>query len=165
MNEKIVPDVALIAREMTSRSQVGIILSRFLGLNLMSKLKLMINNLPFLPLLARMDFAVGIKVLCELEILKLSESEKLGRVILHNQMADMALALDNKRMMTYFFFLSKKYGYLPGIKTYNIGAMIKFLSSIPTIPSELIIYVPNNIKNVVVTEYIKISNLSFVGQL
>jgi len=162
MNEKVVPDVALIAREMTSKSQVGIILSRFLGLNSMSKLRLMINNLAFLPLLAKMDFAVGIKVLCELEILKMSESGKLGRVILHNQMTDMALALGNKRMIAYFFFLSEKYGFLPGVKTFNTGAMIKFLNGYSIIPSELKIYVPQNKENVAVMEYIKNSNFKFI---
>ena len=164
MNEKIVPNVGLIAREMTTMSQIAMILRRFLALSLISKLKLAVNNIRFLSVLAKMDFAAGIKVLCELEILKLSEKEKkLGCVVLHNQMVDMALALGNKRVIWYFLSLAKTYKFTPGIRTYNTSMMIKYLSGLPKLPDNLVIYAPLAKDSAVVTDYVKSGCLNFVN--
>lgn len=140
MTKKVVPNVGLIAREMTGKSQIGMILSRFMALSLANKIRLGINNLVFLPSLARMDFAVGIKLLCELEILKWREEDGVSEFVLHNQMVDMALALKNKKVLNNFFYLAKKYNFRPGVITYNLGLLVKFLSTLKLVPRDLKIY-------------------------
>ncbi|MBU3935476.1 hypothetical protein KJ909_02270 [Patescibacteria group bacterium] len=155
MNKRVVPNVELIAREMTGSSQIGMILSRFMALSLISKIKLGFNNLIFLPELAKMDFAVGIKLLCELEILKSKEKKNIGEFVLHNQMVDMALALKNKKVFNNFFYLAKKYGFKPGLITYNFEMLVKFLSTVKSIPKDLIIY--TNFKRGK-TEYLNVDN-------
>lgn len=163
LNEKyLVPDVAAIAREMTSSSQIMIIIKRFLSLSLGSKLKLAINNIVFLPSLVKMDFAVGVKLLCELEILKKMEKQKIKQFVLHSQMVDMSLSLKNKKVIENFFYLSKKYGFTAGIMTYNIEFLIKTLSGFRNIPNELFIYTPIN-KNGFIFDYLDKSNLKFIN--
>ena len=132
--------MGLIAREMTGKSQIGMILSRFMALSMTNKARLGINNLVFLPSLAGMDFAVGIKLLCELEILKLREEGGVSEFVLHNQMVDMGLALKNKKVFTNCFYLAKKYNFKPGVITYNFELLMKFLSTLKSIPKDLRIY-------------------------
>lgn len=146
MDNKVVPNVGLIAREMTSKSQIGIIVSRFLALNLANKIRLGVNNLAFLPSLAKMDFAVGIKVLCELEILKERETKDTKEFVLHNQMVDMAVALKNKRILGNFFHLARKYCFQPGLISYNFEMLVKFLSTFRQIPRDLVIYTNSTTK-------------------
>lgn len=163
LNKKyLVPDVAAIAREMTGNSQIMIIIKRFLSLNLLSKFKLMFNNIKFLPDLAKMDFAVGIKVLCELEILKKMEKQKIKQFVLHSQMVDMSLSLKNKKVIENFFYLSKKYDFIPGIMTYNTEFLIKMLSGFKKIPKKLFIYTPIK-KDSFIYDFLKKSSLKFIN--
>lgn len=166
----LVPNVGAIAREMTEKSQIQLIIDRFLSLGLTSKLKLIINNIAYLPDLAKMDFAVGIKILCELEILKALEKGKERHFVLHNQMVDMSLALKNPKVLKYYFSLSKKYNFIPGIVSYNVGPLIKLLSNIMTIPNNLKIYTLINKNGYLMNplykdigESLKIINLNFVN--
>lgn len=163
LNKKfLVPDVAAVAREMTSSSQIMIIIKRFFNLSLMSKLKLGINNIVFLPSLLKMDFAVGIKLLCELEILKKMEKQKIKQFVFHNQMVDMSLSLKNKKVIENFFYLSKKYDFIPGIVTYNVNYLIKMLSGFKDLPKELFIYTPIDSNNFIF-DYLEKSNLKFIN--
>ena len=102
-----VPNVESIAREMTTTSQVGIILNRVKKLHLSSLISVGLNNLPYLLKIAKRDFAVGIKILTELEILKLLEVGKVKNIALHQQMVDMAVALRNPKVIEYFFAMAK----------------------------------------------------------
>lgn len=158
----IVPDVGGVAREMTGKSQVGIVVSKFLSLSFANKLRFCFNNLPFLPVLLKMDFAVGVKVLCELEILKEEEKRKVREVVLHNQMVDMALALRNKKLLEYFFFLARKYSFIPGLKTYNIMILIKILSNFASVPRDLKIYSNTKELNEVILDYLENSSLEVI---
>jgi hypothetical protein len=161
----VIPNVNQLAREMTSKSQIGIIIDRVLKLSPVDWIKLGLNNILSAPMLLKKDFATGIKILCELEILK----SKKQKFILHNQFVDMAIAANNKKVLVYFFGLSKKYSFQPGIITYNIGPFIKYLSGIKKVPPNLVIYTPLdptiypiNPTYEDVIDYIKTSPLTFV---
>lgn len=137
----LIPDINVITRDLTDKTQIQIVIDRFVKLNYKNKISIMINNIIFLPKILRKDFAVGIKILCELEILKARKKS----YILHNQMVDMAIALNNQKILLYFFYLAKKYNFEPGIKTCNPGFLINFLSSFKEIPKNFRIYIPENI--------------------
>lgn len=134
----IVPDVHAITREMTSSSQMKIVLSRFLSLPLKEKVLLAQHNVGNLLSLAKKDFAAGVILLCELEILKKKLHVGKKTIFLHSQMTDMGLALKNKHVFLRFFTLAKTYGFTPGIVTHNPEAMIQMLSYMH-IPKNIII--------------------------
>ncbi|KKU46046.1 MAG: hypothetical protein UX64_C0014G0008 [Microgenomates group bacterium GW2011_GWC2_46_7] len=135
----IVPNVEQIAREMTGSSQIMIIISRMMKLKLVNLVRFGINNLPYALQILHKDFAAGIKVLCELEIMQ-SLGNAQDHFVLHSQMVDMAVALKNKRVISYYFGLAKKYGFQPGLLTYNADSLIKTLADVKNIPSNLVIY-------------------------
>ena len=136
----LVPDVAAITRQMTSSSQLSMLMHRVLQLSLPSFIRLGINNLKFLPLLAKKDFATGIKLLCELEILASPKKQSLW--ILHNQMTDMAVALGNTSLLHFFFMLAETYAFTPGILTYNPEHCIQLLSNMRGLPKNLVLFCP-----------------------
>jgi hypothetical protein len=157
----IVPNVESIAREMTTTSQVGIILNRVKVLRLSSLVKIGLNNITYLPKIARKDFAVGIKILTELEILKLRELGKTKNIALHQQMTDMAVALNNRSVIEYLFTMSKNYDFVPYLMTENAGPLIKLLSSLRRVPSNLVI-MSNGEDDEGIKRYMKISHLNFI---
>lgn len=135
----IVPNVSMIAREMTGASQLSIIIQKFFKLSLGAKVKLAWNNIPYLISLLMMDYATGVKLLCELEILFVGVSE--GSVIcLHSQMVDMAVAVNNKKVIYNFLSLSQKYKFVPALKTNNYAYLLKCLSNMDRVPKNLIIF-------------------------
>ncbi len=162
-NPYIVPNVSAIAREMTGSSQIVMIIKRFLALKFGDKVKFGFNNLSFVMSLLKKDFATGVKVLCELEILKVREENDVSHFVLHNQMVDMAVAFNNKNLLKNFLFLAEKYNFVPGIITYNIEPTIKYLSNSPKLSTNLVIYTPlNQIKDNSVLEYLNSSILKII---
>ncbi len=157
----IVPNVERIAREMTTTSQVGIILNRVKRLDLGSLVKIGLNNLTYLPKIAKRDFAVGIKILTELEVLKLLENGGIRGIALHQQMTDMAVALNNRRVIEYLFTMSKNYDFVPYLYTCNVGPLVTLLSSIRAIPDNLVVVSSGEIDEALV-EYMKHSHLKFM---
>lgn len=160
-NMEIVPNVEAIAREMTTSSQVGIILNRVKRLRISSLFKIGLNNLPYLLKIAKKDFAVGIKVLTELEILQLQQAGKAKDIALHQQMVDMAIALKKINIITYFFTMSKQYAFTPYLMTANVDLLIKLLSNVALIPSNLVI-VTSGDPDEGVKQYMEKSHLNFI---
>ena len=156
-----VPGVEAIAREMTTSSQVGIILNRVKKLHLSSLLQVGLSNLPYLFKIVKKDFAVGIKVLTELEILKLRELGQPRIVALHQQMVDMAVALGRPKVIEYFLVMARTYGYIPYLNTCNVEPLVKTLSTIRYIPNNLVI-VTSDDQNEGIMQYMKISHLIFL---
>jgi len=165
----IVPNVERIAREMTTTSQVGIILNRVKVLRLSSVVKIGVKNLPYLLKIVKKDFAVGIKVLTELEILKLLESGEIREIALHQQMVDMAVALDNRMVAQYLFEMAATYSFTPYLITCNVGPLIQMLSKIKKVPANL--YIVTNISSDHgsmnpeyndIIEYLEKSHLNFI---
>jgi len=136
----LVPNVGGIAREMTGSSQIMLILKRFFSLDIFDMLVFGINNISFLPQLLKMDYAAGVKVLCELEILKSRQSVGINEYVLHNQMVDMAIALKNIKVVKNFLDLATKYKFRPGLMSYNPTQLIEYLSSFGKLPENLSIY-------------------------
>lgn len=157
----IVPNVEVIAREMTTTSQIGIILNRVKQLRLSSLFRIGLNNLPYLPKIAKKDFAVGIKLLTELEILKLKESGETKAIALHQQMVDMAVALDNRKVIQYLFIMSRTYDFVPYLYTCNVESLLKLLSSIASTPKNLVIVTTQN-QGQAALEYMEKSHLNFL---
>lgn len=138
----LVPDVSAIAREMTSGSQISLIIRRVRKLPFSSLLLLGMYNITYLPLLVKKDFATGIKLLCELEIL--ASPVRRRQWVLHNQMVDMAIALGNTRMLASFFDLAETYSFTPGLATYNPERCIQMLSGMRNVPKNLVFNCPKS---------------------
>lgn len=158
---KIVPNVEAIAREMTMTSQVGIIVNRVKRLKPRSLLMMGVHNIPYLLKIAKRDFAVGIKLVTELEILKLREGGGATDIALHQQMVDMAVALDNRKMIEYLFRMSTTYDFVPYLMTCNVGPLITFLSRIRNVPSHLRI-MTDVLDSPEIREYLENSSLTFM---
>ncbi len=161
----IIPNVSLVVRELTSKSQSELIIDRVIHIGFSKSFIFLMNNLPFLKDILTMNFAAGIKLLCELEVLYSLRNHYL----LHNQFVDMAVALNNRQIINYYFAISQKYNFIPGLLTYNLGPFIKFLSSFSNLPSNLTIYCPLNKNNylmnppfVDVIEFVNNSHLQFI---
>lgn len=159
----IVPNVELIAREMTDTSQVGIMIRRLSQLKVRAWGKLVLNNIKFTPRVLRKDFATGIKILTELEILKFN-GEKNLHFVLHSQMVDMAVALNNKRLLQYFFGLAQSYRFQPGLKTFNPERLVMMLADMNNIPHDLLIYTRFAPKSAM-AQYARHSPLLFVQSI
>lgn len=162
-NIKIVPNVEAIAREMTTTSQVGIILNRVKQLRLSSLFQIGLNNLPYLLKIAKKDFAVGIKVLTELEISKLLESSKIKNIALHQQMVDMAIALNNTKIIEYYLAMAQQYTFTPYLMTANVGPMIRLLAKIRKVPCDLRIITNITSAHDGLNEYMRKSDLHFIN--
>lgn len=158
----VVPNVELIAREMTDTSQIGIMVRRLRKLESRALIKLVLNNVKFTLKVLRKDFATGIKILTELEILNQMKRQQ-SHFVLHNQMVDMAIALNNRRLLMYFFGLARTYHFLPGLKTYNPERLVMMLADTQGVPSNLLIYTPIQQKSPL-EEYAQYSPILFVRQ-
>jgi hypothetical protein len=138
-NKIIIPDVSAIAREMAGSSQMMMVIKKFLKISCYSKYLLIKNNIKYLPKLTKMDYAVGVKLLCELELLE--HKKILGKIFcLHFQMVDMAVAVKNKRVLSYFFDLAKTYDFIPGLATNNYYYLVEMLANINQIPTDMVIF-------------------------
>jgi len=155
----IVPNINKLTRELTGKTQLQIIIDEFSSLNFKDKIIFCFNNLFFLSKILKKDFATGIKILCELEILK----TKKKAYILHHQITDMAIAFKNKNILLNFFYLAKKYNFTPSIISYNFHHLIKFLSGFNEIPNNLEIYIDRDIvKEKFIKNFIKNNWLKFI---
>lgn len=161
-NPYVVPNVAAIARQMTGSSQIMIIVGRFFSLKFEDMLRFGWNNIPFVMSILKMDFAAGVKVLCELEILRAMENDKTNHFVFHYQMVDMSLAFGNKKVLGNFFYLSKKYKFIPGIISNNPEKLIKFLSGFPRLPESLVVYTPFRLMGDHLLSVIEKSKLKFI---
>lgn len=160
---EIVPEVEAIAREMTTTSQVGIIVNRIKRLQLGSIFKVGLTNLPYLPKIAKKDFAVGIKILTELEILQLLQAGRGRNIAFHQQMVDMAVALKNIKVIEYYLTMAQKYNFTPYLVTANVGPLIKLLAKIQSVPRNLRIITNIASPTDGLKEYLKISDLNFIN--
>jgi len=155
----LVPPVEKVAREMTSTSQVMIIIKLALKLSIFQLIRLGTNNIKYLPGLAKKDFAIGIKLLCELSILP---NREIRHRILHSQMTDMAVALNNKKVLLEFFNLSRIYRFEPGLMSNNVPELILLLANMSEVPEDLIIYSSSDRLSSSVHKYIEKCSFKFV---
>ena len=129
MNRFIVPNIEKIARELAVNSQMMVVIKRFLGLPLGSKLELVKSNCHYVFGLLNRDYSLGIRLLMEIEILmNQADLRKNQKLIFHNQILDMCLAVRNKMLINYFFGLTKKYKLIPVLATANGEMLVRMLS-------------------------------------
>lgn len=157
----IVPAVEEIAREMTSSSQIVIMLRRLRQLSIQQVLTLAINNLGYLLVLAKRDFAAGIKLLAELEVVK---ANKLGRrkIALHSQMVDMSVALGNWQLLSYYLDLANRYQFVPVLMTHNPLPLVTILSRLKKLPNDLLIMTPLD-RQYLPSKFIRETHLRFAN--
>jgi hypothetical protein len=154
-----VPAVEQIARKMVNTSQIMIILEKALALGITRLLILGVHNILYLPRLAKMEFAVGIKLLCELEILAHPD---VHSYILHPQMTDMALALHNYTLIWEYLSLAKRYHIHLGIATYNPEILTRVLADFPSLPHDLVLYTSPSRMSASYRQYAQTTTLKFV---
>jgi len=154
-----VPNVEMIAREMTSMSQVKMIINRFFLLTLANKFKLTWSNFFNVFKLVKKDYATGIGLLIELEILTKKYIPKV--LFLHNQITDMAVALGNKKVFIAYFRLMKEYKISPGISSNNPNKLVNFLSTMK-LPGNLIVCIPSRKINKSIKIVINSSGIKFL---
>lgn len=157
----IVPNVEAIAREMTTTSQVGIVIKRLKLLSLVSLVRFGLSNAHLILKIAGKDFAVGIKILIELEVLAITQDRVLSQLFVHQQMIDMAVALKNTRLISYILRIARQYNLTPYLMTANVEMLIHLLASCGPLPSNMgIIVVTPQSRSV--REYMRDSQLKFV---
>lgn len=125
----VVPNMASFVRDVTEYGNIGAIVRRALKLSLSSLIKMAWWNKFNLLKLAKKDFATGVSVLIQMEILQILKY-KPQMIALTDQVSDLAVALANKRILSQFLATTKQVGVQPSIVTNNLISMIQTLSTI-----------------------------------
>lgn len=136
----IVPDVPLIAREMTEKTQLKLVLDMAVKLSPVTLLKLIVRNVPLFPQLLIKDYACGVSLLCELTYLhSITFNNTVTELVLHSQMTDMAILLKNKKVFEQFFALCRWYKVKPALISNNPAYLVVQLSK-SRCPNNLVLY-------------------------
>ncbi len=122
----ILPDVASLARKLTSKSQIMLVVEGFLKLPIKSKIGFVVACLPMLSLIVKKDYSAGVMLLVLLDYFSLKRMPKT--VYLHNQMFDMAVVFNRKELVSLFINFFKKNNISVGFLTANNGLATKYLS-------------------------------------
>jgi hypothetical protein len=135
----LLPDIAQLARSMTSQSQIQIVLEKVRKLSISQIIKVGIRNIPGIFSLIKKDFSAGMMLLAELEFLV---SKSKGLPILHHQIVEMAIALQRPQILSAYFLLAKYYRFAPFIFSYNPEKCLKLLSFMKMLPVDLVLIFP-----------------------
>lgn len=125
----VVPNMAAFVRDVTEYGNIGAIVRRALKLSFPSLIKMAWWNKFNLLKLAKKDFATGVSVLVQMEILQILQYQP-AMIALTDQVSDLAAALGNKRILKLFLATVKAVGITPSIVTNNLINMIQTLSSL-----------------------------------
>lgn len=120
------PNIPVYVHEITEMGVVKATLMRFLQLSPIDQLYLISTNLFNLPKLMMKDFNSGVLFIIEMELLHAGKYANES-IILTNQIADMAVCFGNVKIFLGFLHLSRKYHFIPMIKTNNYVFVKKFL--------------------------------------
>ncbi len=123
----ILPNFSQYARDMSSGGPIGAILLRFKKLTNSTKVNFLAHNaqLPSLMKMAQKDFATGLKILTELELLGCKLTFR--RFIVGDEITDLALAFENKQVFAILETLAKTYRKEIIFKTNNKARLHNFL--------------------------------------
>ncbi len=124
----VVPNMAAFVRDVTEHGNIGAIVKRALKLSLSSLIKMAWWNKFNLLKLAKKDFATGVSILVQMEILQILKYEP-SMIALTDQVSDLAVALQNKRIISQFLYTAKQVEIKPSIVTNNLVNMIQTLST------------------------------------
>ncbi len=123
----LVPNMRAYLRDASDYGVVGAARHRFRRLRVLDQARIAWHNAPrALAVLAR-DFATGVLVMVEMELVRFRPYAP-SSVVLNASVTDLALALDNDRLLREFVRLVERtYGLEAGLATYNYGVLIERL--------------------------------------
>jgi len=122
----VAPNVAKLARKLTEKSQVGLVIEGFRNLSFLSKMCFGLDCLPALTLLVKKDFSAGVFLLIMLDYY--SSDKSAVKILVHNQMFDMSMIFDRKELVELMQNFCKKKNLSLGFLTANKNRSVKFLS-------------------------------------
>lgn len=114
----VVPNMVSYIRDVLDVGPIGAVVNRFLELPPTDMLRLGINNLPNLPKIAGKDFASGLMVLAEIELLR-TKNWKYDTVVLVDQVSDLSIAYGNYQVFGRFIKIAHQHGKKAGVWTNN----------------------------------------------
>jgi len=120
----IIPDLSAVAREMTDKSQVQIVFYKISKLPISKIILFTLNNILYTFDIFNKDFACGIKILTELELLSQKKRKKI--YFFNSQIVDTAVAFKNKKLINNLIKLSEIYHFYPVFITYNLKNFLFF---------------------------------------
>ncbi len=121
-NITIVPNIDQLVRESTDLGPIGALLNRILHLNIFQMMILMWYQLPYSLNIISRDFAAGLILLIDAELLRLHRPQN---IVLNAKMTDLALALGNQKLFSQFItHVQKHYRTQVGFATNNLGMLI-----------------------------------------
>lgn len=121
----VIPDMAAFVREVSEYGNVGATLRRVLRLPILSLVKLAWINKHNVILLAKKDFAAGMLLLVQIELLTIKTPREY--VAVRDQVVDLAVALKNTRLLEGIIAVIRSFGYKPVLVTNNLSYLVNFL--------------------------------------
>ena len=117
----IVPDVSSYVRDMTKHGMVGMGIRKIKSLGLFNLLRISLSAITKIRKILKQDFKVLLPILVKVDYLELKKL-KPNHVFLHYQMTDLALANDNKELISKFLSLNLGSAKL-GLMTQNLSLL------------------------------------------
>lgn len=139
----IIPNIGEIARELTDKSQMQLMLTLLQSLPKQDLLRLTMRNTLNIANLAKKDFAQGLALLTEIYVLK-GLPYKPQAFYIHSQIIDTAIAFDNPKVFWALKKLEASYGVPFVYMTTNLGPLIDYLTRHVIVLESLTIAAPVN---------------------
>lgn len=125
----VVPDMRAYLREASDHGVLGAALARFRRLPPADRLAVAWRQLPMLRGALARDFATGVRVLADMELVRWGRLEPEW-VVLDGSVTDLALALDNPRVVAGFLDLVRgAYRRTAGVATANYAVLVERLAA------------------------------------
>lgn len=125
----LIPNMASFIRDVTEHGNIGAVKKRILTLSPTQLVRLAWWNKANLVSLAKKDFAAGVLLLIQIEMLHIMRFQP-SMFVLSDQIVDLSVALKNKTILSTFLkFMKHTLGLRAGIMTNNFGSTLRFLSS------------------------------------
>ncbi len=122
-----VPDMPKYVREVTNHGPIMATVKEITSLSPIAILKLAISQSLHLRELLAKDFAAGILLLSQVEILRSKNLPPHTHLLLHQSVTDLAIALNRPDILTRFLQLANKYNVPSGLATANLDYLEPFL--------------------------------------
>lgn len=123
----IVPDMPRFVREVSEYGNIGAIVRRVIKLPLPTLVRLAWINKYNVLKLAKKDFASGVILLTQIELLAANSRGKY--VAISSQVVDLSVALSNKPLITGLVATVRELGHQPVLSTNNLAYLLRFLRS------------------------------------
>jgi len=136
--DPVVPDMRGYLRDASEFGVVGAALRRFRRLGFLDQARIGWHQLGRAPRVLRRDFATGVLVMVEMELLR-ARRYGAATAVLTASVTDLALALDHAPLLGEFVRLVERaYGLRAGLATYNYGTLVERLRAWGIRPSLIV---------------------------